>query len=249
MSMSTPSDARRSPQPDAAADRRCSTSSRRRSRRWRSASGSSRSRSTRSSARWRRTTISAGCRCRRRAACCSIATARSSSTTRTASTSRSSASRRKNLDETLHILALATGTDEAQLRETVDRRRREPSYRPIVLIENATLEQVIAVRARQWELPGHHLRRKCRRGNIPGSEHGGAPVRLRRRDHAKRSCSAPNTTGVEPGSIVGQAGIELAYNKLLMGTDGNKTVVVNSVGREIGDARTKSRRRRAAGCS
>jgi penicillin-binding protein 2 len=33
---------------------------------------------------------------------------------------------------------------------------------------------------------------------------------------------------------VGQAGIELAYNQLLMGTDGNNTVIVNSVGREIG---------------
>src|SRR5204862_7899128 len=41
--------------------------------------------------------------------------------------------------------------------------------------------------------------------------------------------------GIEPGSVVGQAGIEFAYNKFLMGTDGSKTVVVNSVGREIGN--------------
>src|SRR3954464_9639756 len=43
----------------------------------------------------------------------------------------------KNLDQTLHTLALATGADEAVMRETVNRRRREPSYRPIVLIDNA----------------------------------------------------------------------------------------------------------------
>ncbi len=48
----------------------------------------------------------------------------------------------KNLDQTLQRLAAATGTNEAQLRETVSRRRKDPSYRPIVLIENATLEQV-----------------------------------------------------------------------------------------------------------
>src|SRR6187549_2027928 len=59
----------------------------------------------------------------------------------------------RNLDETLHILAVATNTDEAQLRETVSRRRREPSYRPIILIENATREQYMAMMARQWELP------------------------------------------------------------------------------------------------
>ena len=38
---------------------------------------------------------------------------------------------------------------------------------------------------------------------------------------------------VESGAIVGQAGVEQAYNRLLMGTEGNKTVVVNSLGREI----------------
>src|SRR3954462_5775792 len=32
----------------------------------------------------------------------------------------------RNLDQTLHILAQATNTDEAQLRETVERRRRDP---------------------------------------------------------------------------------------------------------------------------
>src|SRR4029079_12435214 len=41
-------------------------------------------------------------------------------------------------------------------------------------------------------------------------------------------------TGTESGSIVGQAGVELAYNKVLRGTDGTRMVVVNSIGREIG---------------
>ena len=59
-----------------------------------------------------------------------------------------------NLENTLRVLSEATGVPEAQLRETVERRRLEPKYRPMVLIENASLEQVIAARARQWELPG-----------------------------------------------------------------------------------------------
>src|SRR5258705_5749025 len=39
--------------------------------------------------------------------------------------------------------------------------------------------------------------------------------------------------GLKSGDIVGQAGVEKWYNTLLMGTDGAKRVVVNSVGREI----------------
>jgi penicillin-binding protein 2 len=38
---------------------------------------------------------------------------------------------------------------------------------------------------------------------------------------------------VASGSIVGQQGVERVYNKLLMGRDGAKVVVVNSTGREI----------------
>src|SRR3954468_10661647 len=53
-----------------------------------------------------------------------------------------------NLSDTLQLLADVTGTDAAVLKETVNRKRREPSYRPIVLIENASIDQVIAVRVR-----------------------------------------------------------------------------------------------------
>ncbi len=60
----------------------------------------------------------------------------------------------KNLEQTLHALSRATGADEAEMREIVNRRRRDPSYRPIVLIENATREQVIAAWTRRLELPG-----------------------------------------------------------------------------------------------
>src|SRR5215211_2128676 len=59
-----------------------------------------------------------------------------------------------NIADVLRAVAAATGVDEAQLRETVKRRQREPTYHPLVLIENATREQVIAVWARRLELTG-----------------------------------------------------------------------------------------------
>ena len=138
----------------------------------------------------------------------------------------------RNLDETLHALAFATSTDEAQLRETVARRRREPSYRPIVLIENATREQVIAVNARRWELPGIVVQHVPSR-HYPASEMA-AHLFGYVSEITDTQLQKPEYAGADPGSIVGQAGVELAYNKLLMGEDGSKTVVVNSVGREIG---------------
>src|SRR4051812_5139450 len=137
----------------------------------------------------------------------------------------------KNLDETLHALATATGADEAQLQETVVRRRRDPSYRPIVLIENATREQVIAVWARRWELPGIIYQ------EVPARKYPEATMAAHLFGYVGEITEAQlqraDYEGVDSGTIVGQAGIEQAYNRLLMGTEGNKTVVVNSVGREI----------------
>ena len=61
---------------------------------------------------------------------------------------------RKRPIEMLKFMHDGSSDDEAELREIVNRRRREPTYRPIVLIENASFEQVVAVRARQLELTG-----------------------------------------------------------------------------------------------
>ena len=137
----------------------------------------------------------------------------------------------KNVPEVLRVLAYAAGVDEAQLRDTIARRRHEPSYRPIVLIENATREQVIAVWARRLELPGVFYQEVPSR-RYPESDMA-AHVFGYVGEVTEPQLQRPDYQGIEPGSIVGQAGVELAYNKQLMGVDGSKTVVVNSVGREI----------------
>ena len=46
--------------------------------------------------------------------------------------------------------------------------------------------------------------------------------------------SQVTTSGLRSGAIVGQSGVERAYNRELMGADGERRVMVNSVGREIG---------------
>ena len=138
--------------------------------------------------------------------------------------------RAKNIDATLRILGQATGVDEATLREAVERRRREPSYRPVVLIENASFAQVVAMRARSLEMPG------VEEQQVPTRRYDGQmgahlfgyvgevnEAQLQRADYKD----------LNAGAIIGQAGLEQTYNTLLMGTEGAKDVVVNSRGREI----------------
>ncbi len=137
----------------------------------------------------------------------------------------------KNVSDVLHTLADATGVNEAQLRDTVNRRRRDPTFRPIVLIENATREQVIAVWTRHLELPGIIYQ------EVPSRRYPSNDTAAHLFGYVGEVSDAQlqhaDYDGIDPGTIVGQAGVEQAYNKVLMGTEGNKTVVVNSLGREI----------------
>jgi penicillin-binding protein 2 len=144
----------------------------------------------------------------------------------------------KNLEQTLRILAGATGVPEAQLHETLNRRRREPSFRPIVLIENATREQVIAVHARRYELPG------IVREDVPTRKYPIGDMAAHLFGYVGEISQAQlgrqEFEGALAGAKVGQAGVELAYNRRLMGADGERAIVVNSLGRELDDVPQQS---------
>jgi penicillin-binding protein 2 len=127
-------------------------------------------------------------------------------------------------------LAEVVGVPADELREIVHQRRLEPKYRPIVLVEDATLAQVAAVLARKRELPEMMVEQVPTRhyptdslAHLVGYVGEVSDAQLARADYA----------GISSGSIVGQSGVEQIYNRLLMGTDGARRVVVNSTGREV----------------
>ena len=136
----------------------------------------------------------------------------------------------KDINRTIRLLATVLGIDEGRVRETVDRHRREPSYRPITIVQDASLAQVAAVTARRldFELPDVVVEQvPLRRYPETMAAHlFGYVGEVNDRDVAENDA-------LKSGDIVGQSGIEKIYNALLMGNDGAKRVVVNSVGREI----------------
>ena len=136
----------------------------------------------------------------------------------------------KDLNRTVRVLAAVLGVDENRVREVVDRHRREPSYRPITIVQDATLAQVAAVTARRldFELPDAVVEQvPTRRYPETMAAHLFGYV------GEVNETQVAESDGLKSGDIVGQSGIEKIYNALLMGADGAKRVVVNSVGREI----------------
>ncbi len=136
----------------------------------------------------------------------------------------------KNLDHTIRTLSAVVGLDEAGVRTIVDRHRREPTYRPITIIQDASLAQVAAVVAHRLdsELPDVVVEQVPTRRypDMIGAHLFGYVGEV-------SDAQVAENEALKSGDIVGQAGVEKVYNTLLKGEDGAKRVVVNSVGREI----------------
>jgi len=134
----------------------------------------------------------------------------------------------KDLNHTIQLLAAVLNVPGNRVREIVDRHRREPTYRPITVVQDATNGQVAAVMARRLELPDVVVE------EVPTRQYPNSMAA-----HLFGYVGEVNEDQVaaddelKSGDIVGQSGIEKIYNALLMGEDGAKRVVVNSVGREI----------------
>jgi penicillin-binding protein 2 len=132
-----------------------------------------------------------------------------------------------DLDRTIRLLAAVAGLDEARVRQVVERHRYEPTYRPIVVIEDASLAQVAAITARRFELPDVDIQ------EVPTRQYPRDALAAHLFGYVGEAAESQIGDGISQGAIIGQSGVERVYNKLLMGRDGARVVVVNSTGREI----------------
>ena len=137
--------------------------------------------------------------------------------------------RTKDLARTIRVASQLLGLDAAQVKLAVDRHvRSEPIYRPVVIVEDASLEQVARVLSRQSEL------RELSVEEVPTRKYPGEALAAHLFGYVGEADEDQvREDGLSRGAIVGKFGVEKIYNAALMGTDGAKRVVVNSVGREI----------------
>lgn len=136
----------------------------------------------------------------------------------------------KNLDHTIHLLSQVLGMDESEVRAIVARHQHEPSYQPIVIVQDATLAQVAAVMARRLdtELPDVVVEQ------VPTRRYPADSLAAHLFGYVGEvNYQQVAADGLDSGDIVGQTGVEKIYNSLLMGEDGARRVVVNSMGREM----------------
>jgi penicillin-binding protein 2 len=136
----------------------------------------------------------------------------------------------KDINQTVQKLSAVAGLDPLAVKQVVDRHRGEPSYRPIVVVEDASLAQVAAITARrlEFELPDVVVE------EVPTRQYPESfAAHLFGYVGEATDAQVAQAANLKSGDIIGQSGIEKVYNADLKGADGAKVVVVNSLGREI----------------
>ncbi|MCK5795255.1 MAG: penicillin-binding protein 2, partial [Anaerolineales bacterium] len=130
---------------------------------------------------------------------------------------------------TLDKLTKGLGFDKDELLSILDEHKIVPSFRPVTLVEKLTLPQVSWVLARYrecpeldiTEAPKRHYRNSSLASHIIGYVGRISPEEM----------ASASYKDAKPGHTVGKNGVEKVYNTKLMGKDGVRTVLVDSVGR------------------
>ncbi len=147
----------------------------------------------------------------------------------------------ENLNLLVRKLSAFVKVDEKELGAILELHRDEPGYRRNVMIHDASLDQVAAVEAHKHELPGVVIEQ------VPTRYYPASSVAAHSFGYVGEitdtQMSLADFEGLKRGTVVGQSGLEKNYNRLLMGTDGLRRVIVNSLGRELetfNEVRTKA---------
>ena len=140
--------------------------------------------------------------------------------------------RRDELRQALARIATLISYDPAAVQERLN--QQGPRFRSLVVKADATEEDVATIEARQLELAEASVAVVPLRSYPLGP--GAAHVLGHVGEVTDRQLEQEGFTGIEPGTVVGQAGLELQYNRELMGRDGMRRIIVNSRGVEVTEA-------------
>jgi penicillin-binding protein 2 len=135
----------------------------------------------------------------------------------------------------VECMARGLQLDPADLRRQVERAAKLPRFQPVVLKQSATIEDIAFVESHRVEYPELDLLQVQQR-SYP--RRAVAAAALGYVGEVSEEMIAQPGSPYRPGDVVGQSGIERAYNSILVGRDGMQRVIVNSRGEEMGSMTT-----------
>jgi len=137
----------------------------------------------------------------------------------------------KLLEQHLEEIAEGLEMQPDDLRQQIEAARALPRFNPIVVKPEATPADIAFIESHRADLPLLELlmvhRRKYPAGGFMAHAIGYVGEVSEKQIEASEG-------KLRPGDIAGKSGLEKTYNDTLMGTDGMRRVIVNSLGKEVG---------------
>jgi len=138
----------------------------------------------------------------------------------------------KDYEDSLQKIAILLELEMEELRERIEKYKSLPLFRPIIIKDNLSLQEVSRIEARRLEMPELLLQAEPKReypfgsfaSHVLGYLQEISPTELQSEVYKQRRA----------GDLVGKTGIEKQYEDLLLGTEGELLEEVNSLGRVMG---------------
>jgi penicillin-binding protein 2 len=135
------------------------------------------------------------------------------------------------VEKSLPAIADGLGLSLDDLHEQLSNTDKLPKFQPIVIKPEATPADVAFIESHRADIPLLEMLMVHRRRYLPDGfmSHASGYVG----EVSEQQIEASNGK-LRPGDFGGKSGLERQYNDLLVGTDGMRRVIVNSVGKEVG---------------
>ncbi len=137
----------------------------------------------------------------------------------------------QEVDRLLPQIADGMSLPIEDLRRQLDEARLLPRFQPIVIKPEASPADIAFIESHRADVPVIEMLMVHRRRYPEGGFLAHVSGYVGEVSAQQVQASAGR---YRPGDIVGKTGLERQYNEHLMGTDGMRRVIVNSVGREVG---------------
>ena len=135
------------------------------------------------------------------------------------------------VEKNLPAIADGLGLSLDDLKEQLSNTGALPKFQPIVIKPEATPADVAFIESHRADIPLLEMLMVHRRRYLPGGfmSHASGYVG----EVSEQQIEASNGK-YRPGDVAGKSGLERQYNDMLVGTDGMRRVIVNSIGKEMG---------------
>ncbi len=134
------------------------------------------------------------------------------------------------VQKSLPAIVDGLGLSLEDVQEQLNNTEKLPKFQPIVIKPEATPADVAFIESHRADIPLLEMLMVHRRRYLPGGfmSHASGYVG----EVSEQQIEASNGK-LRPGDFGGKSGLERQYNDLLVGTDGLRRVIVNSVGKEV----------------